>query len=76
VVLMMENHSFDNYLGLLGRGDGLTGEESNPGPDGKPLGVHHLTSTHQESKVPCQSWFANHQQWNGGANDGFVGLPA
>ena len=23
VVLMMENHSYDNYLGLLGRGDGL-----------------------------------------------------
>src|ERR1700730_1381793 len=24
VVLMMENHSFDNYFGVLGRGDGLT----------------------------------------------------
>ena len=23
VVLMMENHSFDNYFGMLGRGDGL-----------------------------------------------------
>ena len=23
VVLMMENHSFDNYLGMLGRGDGF-----------------------------------------------------
>ncbi|MGH3025835.1 MAG: alkaline phosphatase family protein, partial [Gaiellaceae bacterium] len=23
VLLMMENHSFDNYLGTLGRGDGL-----------------------------------------------------
>ena len=23
VVLMMENHSFDNYLGTLGRGDGF-----------------------------------------------------
>ena len=30
VVLMMENHSYDNYFGLLaGRGDGLA-----PGPDG------------------------------------------
>ena len=24
VVLMMENHSFDNILGLIGRGDGFT----------------------------------------------------
>jgi len=24
VVLMMENHSYDNLLGMLGRGDGFT----------------------------------------------------
>ena len=29
---MMENHSFDDHLGTLGRGDGLT-----LGPDGKPV---------------------------------------
>lgn len=28
-VLMMENHSFDNALGFLGEGDGLTGNEFN-----------------------------------------------
>ena len=32
VVLMMENHSYDNYLGMLtGHGEGFT-----LGPDGKP----------------------------------------
>ena len=31
VVVMMENHSFDNILGLIGRGDGFT-----LGPDGRP----------------------------------------
>ena len=31
VVVMMENHSFDNILGLIGRGDGFT-----LGPDGQP----------------------------------------
>ena len=31
VVLMMENHSFDNYLGTLGRGEGLP-----RGDDGLP----------------------------------------
>ena len=31
VVLMMENHSYDNYLGMLRRGDGFP-----LGPDGRP----------------------------------------
>src|SRR3954452_19347368 len=31
VVLMMENHSFDNYFGMLGRGDGFS-----RGADGRP----------------------------------------
>ncbi|MBO0836013.1 MAG: hypothetical protein J2P28_10910, partial [Actinobacteria bacterium] len=36
IVLMMENHSYDNYLGMLqGRGDGFT-----VGPDGKPVGAN------------------------------------
>ena len=30
--LMMENHSFDNYFGMLGRGDGFT-----LGTDGRPI---------------------------------------
>ena len=44
VVLMMENHSYDNYLGMLrGRGEGLPlgadGEPavSNPGANGEPV---------------------------------------
>src|SRR5262245_25541538 len=46
VVLCMENRSFDHYLGALrlveGRMDidGLTGTESNPDKDGKPVLVH------------------------------------
>ena len=31
VVLMMENHSFDNYLGTLGRGEGFPlGDDGTP----------------------------------------------
>ena len=30
VILMKENHSYDNYFGMLGRGDGFT-----LGPDGE-----------------------------------------
>jgi phospholipase C len=43
VVLMMENRSFDHMLGALKktdkRIDGLNGNESNPGIDGKPVTV-------------------------------------
>ena len=36
VILMMENHSYDNYLGMLAdRGEGLP-----LGPDGVPLAVN------------------------------------
>jgi phospholipase C len=79
VVLMMENHSYDNYLGMLtGRGDGLAlGTDgapaaTNPGGDGSQVRAHHLASTVQVPRVPTQSWHASHLQWDGGRNDGFV----
>jgi phospholipase C len=78
VVVMMENHSYDNYLGTLERGDGLDADAggdpspTNPATDGRPIRAHHLTSTTQHIGVPTQSWEASHQQWNAGANDGFV----
>ena len=78
VVLMMENHSYDNYLGMLaGRGEGLP-----LGPGGAPLAVnslpngrsfpaHHLTSTAQTAGDPTQTWHASHLQYGDGACDGF-----
>ncbi|HEY0717777.1 MAG TPA: alkaline phosphatase family protein [Streptosporangiaceae bacterium] len=75
VVLMMENHSYDNYLGTLsGRGDGLPDGEvaANPRRDGSPVAPHHLTSTEQVKNDPTQSWHGAHLQWNQGRNDGFV----
>lgn len=70
---MMENHSFDNYLGMLGRGDGLPTDAS-----GRPTAVnswvpaHHLTSPVQVAGSPVQSWTACHVQYDDGACDGFV----
>src|SRR6478752_7416080 len=62
VVLMMENHSYDNYLGMLrGRGEGFPlgadGEPvvSNPGTDGESVHAHHLPSTVQHPEAPSQS---------------------
>src|ERR1700728_807093 len=78
VVLMMENHSFDNYLGTLGRGEGLPlGEDGQPdatNPDGSGgvVPARRLTSTVQQDGVPCQSWSAAHAQWADGKLDGFV----
>src|SRR3984957_1927556 len=78
VILMMENHSYDNYLGMLtGRGDGLAvdaGEPTAVNPDsaGKPVRLTHPASTVQQKQVASQSWAASHIQWHDGACDGFV----
>ena len=79
VVVMMENRSFDHFLGALrsdpnypaaGGVEGLTGTESNPGPDGGAISAFKMTNFTPED--PPHSWNASHAQWNNGANDGFV----
>jgi phospholipase C len=78
IVLMMENHSFDNYLGTLGRGEGFplggdgTPDAENPDSTGTMIRARHAASTTQEEGAPCQSWSASHTQWAGGKMNGFV----
>jgi phospholipase C len=84
VVLMMENHSFDNLLGMVGaqvpgrrQVDGLHlrgGKPVNVNRDaaGHPVVAMHATSPCQLSGVPTQAWNASHQSWDNGRNDGFV----
>jgi phospholipase C len=79
VVLMMENHSYDNYLGMLqDRGEGFAlGRDDEPknlnrAADGREVRAYHLPSTDQFKGVPCQSWHASHQQWAEGQCSGFV----
>ena len=78
VILMMENHSFDNYLGTLGRGEGFplgddgTPDAENPDSTGTMIRSYHASSTAQADDVPCQSWSAGHTQWAGGKMNGFV----
>ena len=73
VLLMMENHSFDNYLGTLERGDGLpVAVPTNQAADGRSVAVHHFASTKQHPSLPSQSWRASHLQYDEGRNDGFV----
>jgi phospholipase C len=78
VVLMMENHSYDNYLGTLGRGDGLalgpdgTPDAANSGVNGEPVRIRHAPGPVQEHRSPTQCWNASHIQWDDGRCDGFV----
>jgi len=84
VVLMMENHSFDNLLGMVPhelparrRVDGLIRcrrgiVNFNPDAQGNPVHAGHATSPCQLSAVPSQAWNASHEAFDGGRNDGFV----
>jgi len=78
IVVMMENHSYDNYLGMLSRGDGFTrdsnGKPTNSNPDatGAPLRAFHMANTCQLPRKPSQAWNASHQQYADGAMTGFV----
>jgi phospholipase C len=81
VVVMMENHSFDNVLGALSRSGQAKAQglrfsragvalNSNPGPSG-PVRAFPFTTTAQGNDV-SQSWNATHAQIDAGRMDGFV----
>jgi phospholipase C len=78
VVLVMENHSFDNILGMLGRGDGFKlgpgGQPtaSNPYADGSIQHAFHMPTTCQLPGAPGQEWTTSHVAYDNGALDGFV----
>ena len=83
VILMMENHSYDNYLGMLAdRGEGLPlGPDGTPNvvnyvPNGRGYRAHHMTTTIQRKNDPSQNWHASHIQHAGGRNDGFAAAVA
>jgi phospholipase C len=80
VVLMMENHSYDNKLGLLERRgadgfkigrDGLP-RAANPYANGDIQHAFHMPTTCQLTSKPSQTWLDSHVQFDNGRNDGFV----
>ncbi len=77
VVLMMENHSFDNILGLIGRGDGFTlgsnGQPTAKNPDGQGNYIHafHMPTECQTDGVG-NDWKVTHEAYDGGTCQGFV----
>jgi phospholipase C len=78
VILMKENHSYDNYFGMLEKGDGFTlgpGRQplnSNPDAHGKPVRAHHLSLPFNPAQHLDQTWNGSHREWNHGKMDGFV----
>jgi phospholipase C len=77
VVVIMENHSFDNILGLIGRGDGFTlganGHPTAKNPDGHGHEIHafHMPTECQTNGVG-NDWRVAHEAYDGGTNQGFV----
>jgi phospholipase C len=76
IVVMMENRSFDHWLGSRsleeGRTEenGLTAEMSNPTADGTPIAP--FPSDDPCLHDPPHSWSRSRRQFNEGENDGFV----
>ena len=81
IVVMMENHSFDNYFGMLPQLPGRHVDGFTLAADGRPT----ATQTAPDGTVvrafpagtPCQgsvsqSWVASHEAWDFGAMDGFL----
>ncbi len=80
VVLTMENHSYDNKLGMLSR-PGADGFQI--GADGKPTATNPyangdtqhafpMPTTCQLLGKPSQTWQSSHTQFASGRNSGFV----
>jgi phospholipase C len=81
VVVMLENRSFDHFFGGLRldrsyanapRIEGLTGEEWNLDPDGRPVMIARMPGDGRGSLNPAHDWESVHATFNQGRNDGFV----
>jgi phospholipase C len=74
VVLMMENRSFDHYLGWHPKADARNAGLSYPDPNGVPVATHHLTPDFQGCafRDPDHSWYGGRHQYDRGQLDGFV----
>ena len=76
IILMMENHSFDNYFGALGPRAGLPARNgvlraANPDGDGGLVRAFRMPSACQLNGAPSQNWNSSHIAVGHG-NNGFV----
>ena len=87
IVVMMENHSFDNYFGMLpwkvpSRSNvngfpqlGLDGIPTVTQPDASGNPVRAFPAANGCQGQVSQSWVASHEAYDDGAMDGFVRAP-
>ncbi|HVY09013.1 MAG TPA: alkaline phosphatase family protein [Mycobacteriales bacterium] len=82
VLVMQENHSFDNYLGMLPvsgqpKADGFTFNKRDEPVNWNPIGKERMYAYHQagaigSSDTGSQNWNDSHQQIAHGAMNGFA----
>jgi phospholipase C len=81
ILVMMENHSYDNYFGMLPQQPGRHVDGFTLGAGGKPVNSQVAPDgsvvTAFPAGTPCQgsvsqSWIASHEAWDQGAMDGFL----
>src|ERR1700689_622973 len=73
VVLMMENRSFDHYLGWLPGADGRQAGLQFTNTAGQKLATHHLNFTQSCGFLdPDHSWQGGRTELDGGRMDGFL----
>jgi phospholipase C len=74
VVLMMENRSFDHYLGWMEKADGIQEGLTYTDLEGNEHATHRLTPDWQGCghPDPDHSWDGGRAQMNGGKMDGFL----
>ncbi|HET6915467.1 MAG TPA: alkaline phosphatase family protein [Acidimicrobiales bacterium] len=82
VIVMQENHSFDNYLGMLPvsgqpAADGFTFDKKGEPVNWNPLGAERMYVYHQSGEdgathTGSQSWNDSHVQIDNGKMDGFA----
>jgi phospholipase C len=74
VVLMMENRSFDHYLGWMPKADGRQAGLSYVDKSGKRLSTQHISGDFQGCghPDPDHGWDGGRTQLNGGKCDGFL----
>jgi phospholipase C len=83
VLVMQENHSFDNYLGMLPvsgqpKADGFTFNKWGEPKNWNPIGNERMYVYHQSGDIGAQhsgsqSWDDTHLQIDGGTMEGFAG---
>jgi phospholipase C len=74
IVLMMENRSFDHYLGWLPGADGRQAGLTFTNPKGKRFPTHRLVDFYQSCGFldPDHSWDGGRTELDGGRMDGFL----